>query len=442
MAKSINRAQEIINNWKGEDYAHGVDVLDKTGAFAEQFGGRALLVVSGLVSGWIMSYYKTIKTSLDRHGVRYTTIMGSAPNSPREDVYRIANETAKTRPDVIVAVGGGSTIDAVKAASVLATYSTDQVMEHLGVTEAPASTIEPYFGVGNITRIKEATDISPIPVVAVETVASSAAHLTKYANVTDPVTGQKKLIVDDVVVPPKAVFDYHITVSTPKELALDGGLDGISHLWEVFMGATGHDYYNRVKEIAVEGISLIIENLPVAVRELENINARVALGYGTDLGGYAIMIGGTNGGHLGSFSLVDVLSHGRACAVLNPYYTVLFAPVIQDQLRVVGEIFINAGFIGDNLNSLEGKALGEAVAQGMTAFLRSIEFPTTLREAGATKAHIDRMIAAAKNPQLDSKLKNMPAPMNPAKGDVDTYMRPVLEAAFTGDFSLIKDMPL
>ncbi len=64
----------------------------------------------------------------------------------------------------------------------------------------------------------------------------------------------------------------------------------------------------------------------------------------------------------------------------------------------------------------------------------------TLQEAGATREHLDRMISAAKNPQLESKLKNMPTPMDPAKGDVDTYMRPVLEAAFTGDLSLIKTM--
>ena len=50
------------------------------------------------------------------------------------------------------------------------------------------------------------------------------------------------------------------------------------------------------------------------------------------------------------------------------------------------------------------------------------------------------MISAAKNPQLESKLKNMPTPMDTSKGDVDNYMRPVLEAAYSGDFSLIKTM--
>ena len=206
------------------------------------------------------------------------------------------------------------------------------------------------------------------------------------------------------------------------------------------MGATGQEYYKRVKKVTIEGIKCIVENLPKAIDDPMELDARVAIGHATDLGGYAIMIGGTNGGHLGSFSLVDVLSHGRACAVLNPYYTVLFAPAIQDQLLSVGAVFKDAGYITVDLGSLEGRELGEAVAQGMIAFSKSIDFPATLHEAGATKAHIERMIDAAKNPQLESKLKNMPTPMDPNKGDVDTYMRPVLDAALTGDFSIIKTM--
>jgi alcohol dehydrogenase class IV len=149
------------------------------------------------------------------------------------------------------------------------------------------------------------------------------------------------------------------------------------------------------------------------------------------------MLGGTSGPHLGSFSLVDVLSHGRACALLNPYYTVLFAPVIQDQLKTVGAIFKEAGYIKDEIKNLGGRDLGLAVANGMIGFAKDLNFPTTLKEAGATREHLDRMLTVAKNPQLKMKLQNMPTPMDAEKGDVDRLMKPVLEAAFTGDLSLI-----
>ena len=442
MAHNTEKAREILVSWKGGDYAFGAGVLDKIGEFAASFGDNALLVVADLDQGWMQPLHQKIMDILDEKGVAYASILGAGPNAPREDVYRIANEIAKVYPDCVIAIGGGSTIDASKAASVLSTYIPDEVMENLGASEALASTIEPYFGMGNVTKIKDALDLSPTPVIAVETIASSGAHLTKYANITDPMSGQKKLIVDMAVVPPKSVFDYEVTVGAPRGLTLDGALDGISHMWEVFMGSTGQGWYDKMEEIAVTGISLIVESLPAAMKDPNDLDARIALGLGTDLGGYSIMIGGTNGAHLGSFSLVDVLSHGRACALLNPYYTVLFAPAIQSQLRTVGAVFKQAGFISEDLDSLEGRDLGEAVARGMIAFSKSIDFPVTLQEAGATRAHIDRMIAAAKNPQLESKLRNMPTPMDPAKGDVDAYMVPVLEAAFTGDFSLIKTMSL
>ena len=440
LAKSTAKAQKIIDDWRGDRYTHGIDVLGKTGEMAKQFGRSALLVVADLGSDWVGGLYDKVSAALEWNGVSFTSVLGARPNAPREDVYRIANEIAKTRPDSVVAVGGGSTIDAAKCASVLATYSVEEVIEHLGVNKALASSVEPFFGVGNVTQIMDATGKAPFPLVAVQTVSSSGAHLTKYSNITDPLTGQKKLIIDMAVVPPAAIFDYSVTVGAPRGLTLDGSLDGISHMWEVFMGASGQEYYDRVKEIAVEGIALILDGLPKAMNDPADMDARVALGYGTDLGGYSIMVGGTNGGHRGSFSLIDVLSHGRACALLNPYYTVLFAPAIQDQLRTVGALFRDAGCIDSDLDNLEGRALGEAVAAGMIGFSRSIGFPVTLKEAGAARAHIDRMIAAAKNPQLESKLKNMPTPMDPSRGDVDTYMRPVLEAAFSGDFSLIRSM--
>ena len=55
---------------------------------------------------------------------------------------------------------------------------------------------------------------------------------------------------------------------------------------------------------------------------------------------------------------------------------------------------------------------------------------------GFTQGHIERALAAAKNPKLESKLRNMPVPLTAAQ--VDDYMGPVLEAARTGDFSLIR----
>lgn len=441
MGAQEQRAEELLKGWKGEHYAFGVDVLDRVGEFASRFGQRTLLVVTqyGEKEGaWFAPWLEKITQSLSAHGIKYgQPIRGAGPNAPREDVYRIALAVSKVKPDSIIGVGGGSTIDAAKAASVLVSYE--------------GSDIEPYFGTGEVTKAVEREGASPLPVIAVQTAASSGAHLTKYSNITDPATGIKKLIVDETIIPPAALFDYRVTAGAPKALTLDGGLDGIAHCWEVFMGATGKCYYEEIEEITQVSVGLIVANLPKAMEHPDDLEARVALGLGTDLGGYAIMIrkvnpetgaveaGGTNAGHLGSFQLVDYLTHGRACAVLNPYYTVLFAQAIEPQNRVIGAIFQQEGLIdcGVDLEQLEGRTLAETVAKGMIAFSHRLGFPTTLQEAGVPKNHIEVMVEAARNPQLKMKLQNMPTPMDVERGDIDTLMRPTLEAAYSGDLSLI-----
>jgi alcohol dehydrogenase len=436
MKESMERARQVLEAWKGEAYTFGENVLEATGKYAKTYGKKVILVVTGLGHDWSEKPLEEVKSSLKENKVAFEMINGARPNAPREDVYRISHQVARSKSKAIVALGGGSTIDAAKAAAVLNTYSPSEVQKILGAGAGEADSIEPYFGTGMVTKIKEKTGRSVIPVIAVQTAASSGAHLTKYSNITDLVTGQKKLIVDDAIVPPASVFDYRITLDSPMNLTLDGGLDGIAHAWEVFMGASGPSY-EKVREVAQLCIHLIVYGLQRVKRDKRDLEGRIALGLGTDLGGYSIMLGGTSGPHLGSFSLIDILSHGRACALLNPYYTLLFAPVIEDQLKIVGAIFKEAGYIERETENLSGRNLGLAVAGGMIAFARDLDFPTTLKEAGASREHIDRMLIAAKNPQLKMKLQNMPTPMDAEKGDVDRLMKPVLEAAFTGDLSVI-----
>ncbi len=436
MKESMERAKKVLKDWKGDSYTFGEDVLESTGKYAKKYGKKVSLVVTELGQAWIEKSLAQVKTSLKGNKVKFETINGARPNAPREDVYRISLQVARSNSDAIVALGGGSTVDAAKAAGVLNTYSPSEVMEILGASLSDSDSIEPYFGTGTVSKIKEKTGRPVMPVVAIQTAASSGAHLTKYSNITDLVTGQKKLIVDEAIVPPASVFDFKITLDSPMSLTLDGGLDGIAHAWEVFMGTSG-PAYEKVKEVAQLCIRLVVYGLQRVKKEKRDLEGRMALGLGTDLGGYSIMLGGTSGPHLGSFSLIDLLSHGRACALLNPYYTVLFAPVIQDQLKTVGAIFKEAGYIKEEIKNLSGRNLGLAVANGMIAFAKDLNFPTTLKEAGATREHLDRMLTAAKNPQLKMKLQNMPTPMDADKGDVDRMMKPVLEAAFTGDLNLI-----
>jgi alcohol dehydrogenase len=418
----IQRAEELLREFKGNDYAFGEGALEKVGGYAAELG-RELIVISDVYIQKI-GLSNTIIRSIESEGVKVIDEFdGAGPNTPREDVYRLAYQLLRSKWDGVVVIGGGSCIDSAKASLTLARYG---------------GLIDDYFGTG---KVSEKSGGERNPLIAVQTASSSGAHLTKYSNITDMTTLQKKLIVDESIVPKFSVFQYDVTKTMPPSFTKDGGLDGIAHCWEVWIGSTGKDYYDKVSEIASLGIKLIVENLPNALKNSNNLNARRALGLGTDLGGYSIMVGGTNAGHLGSFSLIDILTHGRACAILNPYYTVLFSDAIQDQLKSVSKIYRQAGYITEDIAALSGRALAEAVATGMIKLSKSIDFPTTLKAAGTTVTHLEKMLKAAKDPQLKMKLQNMPTPMDVSAGDIDRLMKPTLEAAYTGDISLIPELP-
>ncbi len=420
---NFDQAQTLLREFKGDSYLHGLGVLPQVGQATVQYGRRAALV-RDLFPG-TAPFIQTIKESLAAAEVELLAeIDGARPNAPREDLARITAELTALDPDVILSFGGGSTIDATKAAEVLRTLGGE---------------IEAYFGVGLVSRALAESGQKLTPHVAIQTAASSAAHLTKYSNITDLNTSQKKLIVDPAIVPVQPVFDYEVTFSAPAALTADGALDGVAHCLEVLYDSVGKPYYGKMTEVAEAGISLVVTYLPRVMHNPNDTEARQALGLATDLGGYAIMLGGTNGAHLTSFSLVDILSHGRACAMLNPYYTVFFAPAVQEPLKLVGRIYQQAGYTEADIASLSGRPLGEAVARAMIAFEQEIGFPTRLSEVpGFSEAHIERALTAAKNPQLRMKLENMPVALTAEM--VDEYMGPVLLAAKTGDLAFIKNV--
>jgi alcohol dehydrogenase class IV len=418
----FDKARALLLEFKGDSYLFGPGILSNIGATVAAVAGRAVLI-RGTFDG-SDDFVRIISSSLSQSGVDLVAeIKGAGPNCPREDLFRITDELRAAEPDVIISFGGGSTIDAAKAAEVLRTLGGE---------------IDDYFGTALVAKAAQESGRTLTPHVAIQTAASSAAHLTKYSNITELSTGQKKLIVDEAIVPGYPVFDYEVTYGAPEKLTADGGLDGIAHSLEVLYSAVGKPAYEKTVDVAGTGIALAVEYLPLAIENPQDKKAREALCLATDLGGYSIMIGGTNGGHLTSFSLVDILSHGRACAIMNPYYTVFFAPAIEEPLLLVGRIYKEAGLTKTDVEKLRGRELGIAVAEAMFELARRIGLPTCLGQVeGFSRDHIDRALTAAKSPQLKMKLQNMPVPLTAEM--VDEYMGPVLEAAIDGDLAVIKN---
>src|SRR5690242_15787404 len=116
--EQFDNARHLLREFKGDRYVNGFDVLPRAGALAAALG-RKVLFISDRFPG-AESPAASIRSSLESAGLEVCgAIEGARPNAPREDLARIAAAVCSAGPGVLVSFGGGSTIDAAKAAAVL-----------------------------------------------------------------------------------------------------------------------------------------------------------------------------------------------------------------------------------------------------------------------------------------------------------------------------------
>ena len=133
----MNKAKELLREFKGAAYIYGLNVLQQCGTLVADLGaGQTAVLVTETFSG-IDAHIEIVTNSLNSAGITVgATIPGAQPNAPREDLQRITESIRNAKPDLVVSVGGGSTIDAAKTAIVLTSLGGD---------------IEDYFGVWLVT---------------------------------------------------------------------------------------------------------------------------------------------------------------------------------------------------------------------------------------------------------------------------------------------------
>ncbi|GAB4306097.1 MAG: iron-containing alcohol dehydrogenase [Promethearchaeota archaeon] len=409
---SVDKARAILKNWNLTKVVFGRGTISEAGQFAGKFGKRALVVIGG---GSVKrhGYLDSLLESLGAAGVKSNVVEGVEPNPSKETIYRLAYHLLAGNYDCAVALGGGSTIDALKGGLILATTKSGD--------------IDDYFGVDRCSQKMRKMDP---PMMAVPTTAGTSAEVTKYTNITDVRIGVKKLVSDPAIIPQVAIVDPELTVSCPPRLTATVGLDTLTHLLEGYLNNV-HDGVDPgaadrpgANDRALLGLKLLFEGLPAAVRDGSDLDAREKTCLACTLGGTVIVFKSTGGPHMNSFSWFDVMPHGDATGVMLPYYVAYYAPAVEEKLGPVAEL----------LGVDPGDSPGLAVAKGLLEFYDEIGAPTRLKDVpGFTAAHVEKAIADAAQNQM--KLDNMPRPI-PAD-QRERVLRTIIEGAVEGDLESV-----
>jgi alcohol dehydrogenase len=401
------KAEEIVKNWKLTEIIFGEGTINQVGNIADEIGIKKALITIGGGSVDKFGYLKKLTDSLENGGLKFDLLQGIEPNPSIGTIYRIALKFLQTKADGFIALGGGSVIDAAKAANVLVTLGVDD--------------IRPFFGVNNIEKVCKG---ELLPLLPIPTTSGTSAEVTKYSNVSDLALGVKKLISDPTIIPKKAIVDPELTVSCSPKLTRVVGLDTLTHLMEGYLNNIHDNVDPDANQRAIEGMRLVFNYLPKAINNGKDIEARSMMSLACILGGTVIVYKSTGGPHMNSFSWFSVLDHGEATGLMLPYYVAYYSKNVPDKLRKIAEL-MNLDTSGD---------ISKTVSEGLLRFYKRIGQPTKIPEYEQfPKDFLNKAIKDASQNQM--KLDNMPRPIPADKRE--KILQVILDGAWNGKVNKI-----
>lgn len=265
--------------------------------------------------------------------------------------------------DGVVAFGGGSGLDLGKLVAFLA-----------GQTRP----LWDFEDIGDWWTRADADAIAPI--VAVPTTAGTGSEVGRASVITNSVTEEKKIIFHPKFLPAVVICDPELTVGMPNFITAGTGLDAFAHCVEAF---SSPHYHPMSQGIALEGMRLVIDNLPRAYKTPDDIEARAHMMSAAAMGATAFQKG-LGAIHAMSHPVGAVFNthHGTTNAVCMPAVLALNAPMIRDRFeRATPYLGIEGGFDG--------------FCEFVQAFNDSFAIPRRLGEMGVTGERVNDLVAMA-----------------------------------------------
>jgi alcohol dehydrogenase len=347
----------------------GAGTLSRLGEMVSKHGKKALIVTGG-GSVKRSGVFDRAVASLKNAGISVVECSGVEPNPRITTVRRGAQIAREAGCDVIIALGGGSTMDASKVTAAAFYYDGD-----------PWDMI--YHG-----QSDPHIPIRALPVITVPTLAATGSEMNMGAVISNEESHEKSFVQAECLYPKIALVDPELTVSVPKDQTAYGVCDLITHVTEgYFNGVDGTPIQDRF----AEGVILTaMEWGPKAIADGNDLEARAQVQWASIVALNGWVNAGTNGGfpvHMieHTLSAYHNITHAAGLAVINPSWMRFAAGHMPQKFMQFAErIFGLKGKGTDDLDcSLQG-------IDRFEAFLKSIGCPTRLSELNIDDTLITR----------------------------------------------------
>lgn len=310
---------------------------------------------------------------------------GVVPDPPIEVVAAGVQAFAAFQPQTVIAVGGGSTIDAAKAIRAIAKQMLD-------------------------------IEADKMECFAVPTTSGTGSEVTDYAVISDSARGVKYPLDSQALRPPVAILDPELTASAPASVTADAGMDVLTHALEAYVSTKANDFSDAMCEKA---ISLVFRFLPMAYRDGQDLLARTEMQNASCMAGLAFNSVGLGINHSLAHAIGGKLhiAHGRINAMLLPKVLAFNANISH---MVSGDYSLAAKKYQRISKIMDFPAV--SVRMGVSSLIEEIEklnallrIPSTLKEWGADP----EKVRAMQEELVETAFADATYATNPRKADAE-----------------------
>lgn len=299
----------------GPKVVSGADSAKKIPEVLKELNVNKVMIVTGPTVG--RTIVPPIAENLERHGIGYTIYDQVEANPSVKTVEAIRAQYLENGCDGFLAIGGGSPMDAAKAAA--------------------ARVAKPNTPIGKMAGLMKVM-IKVAPIVAVPTTSGTGSEVTMGAVISDHDERHKYAIMDPNLVPKYAVLDPKLTVSMPKFVTATTGIDALTHAVESYVTwAYNNNASNRNAE---EAVVKIFRNLKRAYEDGNDLEAREAMLIASYKAGLAFNHTGVGYVHAIAHAMGGIYNtaHGLANAVIMPIVLEDYGTAVHPQLAHLAEI--------------------------------------------------------------------------------------------------------
>ena len=311
---------------------------------------------------------KMVTDVLDEAGIAYDIFSEVKPNPTVSNVKAGIDAFKRAQADILVAIGGGSSIDTAKAIGiVIANPDFSDIISLEGC--AP-------------------TQNKSVPIIALPTTAGTAAETTINYVIIDEEKQKKMVCVDPNDIPAVAIIDAELMYSLPKGLTAATGMDALTHAIE---GYTTKGAWELSDRFEIEAIRMISRYLPMSVSDPKNPEGRNGMAVAQYVAGMAfsnVGLGLVHGMAHPLGALFDI-PHGVANAVLLPTIMEFNMPYCITKYRHIAEA------MGIDTSSMNDNEAAQAACDAVKQLSQMVGIPATLTELGITDENIPALTRQA-----------------------------------------------